>query len=136
MRAFTGHFPHSFYYIVLIQLSKLVRLASKDTHDRAHLRRHEVRGGVGGGSTSYKHGGLTPDGIELLSQMAELGFIWDISHLAEEGVWQGMDHGFPRVCASHPNARALTSTHRHLSDEVIRAGRWITSPVDGIFIKP
>ncbi|MGH3148121.1 MAG: dipeptidase [Rubrobacter sp.] len=77
--------------------------------------------GVGGGSTTFKQGGLTSKGFELLGQMAELGFIWDISHLAEEGVWQGLDFGFPRVCASHANARALTPTDRHLSDGVIRA---------------
>jgi membrane dipeptidase len=77
--------------------------------------------GVAGGSTTLKQGGLTSQGFELLGQMAELGFIWDISHLAEEGVWQGLELDFPRVCASHANARALTSTDRHLSDEVIRA---------------
>jgi membrane dipeptidase len=77
--------------------------------------------GVGGGSTTFKQGGLTSQGFELLGQMAELGFIWDISHLAEEGVWQGLELDFPRVCASHANARALTPTDRQLSDEVIRA---------------
>ncbi|MBI4642047.1 MAG: membrane dipeptidase [Candidatus Tectomicrobia bacterium] len=77
--------------------------------------------GVGGGSPTFKQGGLTAEGFELLGQMAELGFIWDISHLTEEGIWQGLDLKFPRVCASHANARALTPTDRHLSDEVIRA---------------
>jgi membrane dipeptidase len=77
--------------------------------------------GVRGGSPTFKHGGLTAEGIELLGQMAELGFIWDISHLAEEGMWQGLDLKFPRVCASHANAQALTPTDRHLSDNVIRA---------------
>ena len=77
--------------------------------------------GVGGGSTMFKRGGLTSRGFELLGQMAELGFIWDISHLAEEGVWQGLELGFPRVCASHANARALIPTDRHLSDEVMHA---------------
>ena len=77
--------------------------------------------GVAGGSPTFKPGGLTPEGFELLGQMADLGFIWDISHLAEGGVWQGLDLEFPRVCASHANARALTPTDRHLSDEVIRA---------------
>lgn len=77
--------------------------------------------GVGGGNPTFKKGGLTPDGFALLGQMAELGFIWDISHLAEEGIWQGMDLKFPRVCASHANAQALTPTNRHLSDAVIRA---------------
>ena len=77
--------------------------------------------GVGGGNTTFKRGGLTSRGFELLGQMAELDFIWDISHLAEEGVWQGLELGFPRVCASHANARALTPTDRHLSDEVMHA---------------
>ncbi len=77
--------------------------------------------GVGGGNDEIKRGGLTPDGVALLDGMAELGFIWDISHLAEDGVWQGLDMRFPRVCASHANARALTPTDRHLSDDVIRA---------------
>jgi membrane dipeptidase len=77
--------------------------------------------GVAGGSATFKRGGLTPDGVALLGQMAELGFIWDVSHLTEEGVWQGLDLNFPRVCASHANARALTPTDRHLSDGVIRA---------------
>lgn len=77
--------------------------------------------GVAGGNVSSKSGGLTPEGYKLLDRMAELGFSWDISHLTEEGVWQGFDMGFPRVCASHANARTLTPTPRHLSDEVIRA---------------
>jgi membrane dipeptidase len=77
--------------------------------------------GVGSGSTNFRHGGLTPEGFDLLDAMAGQGFIWDISHLAEEGIWQGLDLRFPRVCASHANARALVPTDRHLTDEVIRA---------------
>ncbi len=77
--------------------------------------------GVAGGSSMIKRGGLTPDGLALLESMSELGFIWDISHLAEEGIWQGLDLRFPRVCVSHANAQALTPTNRHLSDDVIRA---------------
>jgi membrane dipeptidase len=69
----------------------------------------------------FRQGGLTSAGVALLSYMAELGFIWDISHLAEEGIWQGLDLNFPRVCASHANAQVLTPTDRHLSDDVIRA---------------
>jgi membrane dipeptidase len=77
--------------------------------------------GVGGGSPTFKQGGLTSQGLDLLGRMADLGFIWDISHLAEEGVWQGLELGSPRVCASHANARALIPTDRHLSDRVVRA---------------
>lgn len=77
--------------------------------------------GVGAGSTTLKPGGLTAQGAVMLEKMAEFGFIWDISHLAEDGVWQGLEMGTPRVCASHANAQALTPTNRHLSDDVIRA---------------
>jgi membrane dipeptidase len=77
--------------------------------------------GVRGGSATFTRGGLRPEGFALLEGMAERGCIWDISHLAEEGVWQGLDLKFPRVCASHANARALLPTDRHLSDDVIRA---------------
>jgi membrane dipeptidase len=77
--------------------------------------------GVASGRPTPRQGGLTPEGFQLLDGMAELGFIWDISHLADDGVWQGLDRDFPRVCASHANVRALTPTDRHLSDDVIRA---------------
>ena len=77
--------------------------------------------GVAGGSQTFKRGGLTPAGVELLGQMTALGFSWDISHLADEGIWQGLDLNFPRVCASHANAQALAPTDRHLSDDMIRA---------------
>ncbi len=77
--------------------------------------------GVAGGSASPRQGGLTPEGIDLLQQMEALGFIWDLSHLADEGIRQGLTLGITRICASHANARALTPTDRHLSDDVIRA---------------
>jgi membrane dipeptidase len=56
--------------------------------------------GVAGGSTTFKRGGLTSQGFELLGQMAELGLIWDISHLVVEGVWQGLELNSP-VFARH-----------------------------------
>ena len=77
--------------------------------------------GVAGGSVESKPGGLTDAGMALLAQMAELGFAWDVSHLTEQGIWQGLELGFPCVCASHANAQALTPTTRHLSDPVLQA---------------
>jgi membrane dipeptidase len=77
--------------------------------------------GVAGGSKTFRSGGLTPSGEELIREMAGMGIGWDISHLTEDGVWQGLDLGIPSVCASHANARALTPTDRHLSDAVLHA---------------
>jgi membrane dipeptidase len=77
--------------------------------------------GVAGGSTTFTRGGLTDEGLALLDAMAEQGFIWDVSHLTEDGIGEGLDRGFPRVCASHANAQALTPTDRHLGDGNLRA---------------
>lgn len=77
--------------------------------------------GVAGGGVAGKTEGLSDDGISLLTKMAELGIAWDISHLTERGIWQGLELEFPHVCASHANAQSLTPTPRHLSDAVIRA---------------
>ena len=82
--------------------------------------------GVAGGSTTFKHGGLTPEGVALLKDMAALGFTWDISHLAEEGVWQGLDLGFPRVGVARQ--RPGPDTHRspleRRPDPRCRRPRW------------
>ncbi len=77
--------------------------------------------GVAGGRETFRTGGLTPAGVTLLEAMAALGFIWDVSHLTEVGIWQGLALQGPRVCATHANAQALTPTDRHLSDPIIRA---------------
>ncbi len=77
--------------------------------------------GVAGGSATFKRGGLTPEGVALLESMADLGFMWDVSHLTEDGIWQGLDLKPPYVFASHADVRALNPTDRHLSDDVIRA---------------
>ncbi len=77
--------------------------------------------GVRGGSRHLRRGGLTEQGLRLLEAMGERGFAWDISHLTEDGIWQGLEIKFPHVCASHANAQALVPTDRHLSDAVIRA---------------
>ena len=76
--------------------------------------------GVAGGTTKEKKEGISEKGIELLEEMAELGLIWDISHLTERGVWQGLDLGFQKVFASHANSQALMHSNRHLSDEIIK----------------
>ncbi len=77
--------------------------------------------GVPGSGIRTNPGGLTTAGMDLLDRMAEIGFTWDISHLADTGVWQGLERDFPRVCASHANARAIVRTERQLEDDVVRA---------------
>lgn len=81
----------------------------------------------GTGST----GGLSAEGRELLQGMRELGIVHDVSHLAEEAFWEGLEVGHHALCATHSNARNLLPTpqgespnlppNRHLSDAMIDA---------------
>jgi len=66
-------------------------------------------------------GPLTPLGVELVGAMQALGFALDVSHLADEALWQALDLFEGPLLASHSNARALTPSDRHLSDEALRA---------------
>jgi membrane dipeptidase len=66
-------------------------------------------------------GPLSDDGKKLLKHMSEIGLVWDVSHLAEESFWQGLDVFQGRVIASHSNCRQFVPTDRHLSDDMIRA---------------
>ena len=69
-------------------------------------------------------GPLTAAGFELLGAMAELGLALDLSHLAEEAVFQALDRFPGHILASHSNCRALLPNspvpERHLPDAAIR----------------
>lgn len=70
---------------------------------------------------THEPGGLTPEGIELLEQMADLNMLLDLSHLAEESYWDAIDR-YPGVAiVSHANPRRFLPTTRGLSDDMIRA---------------
>lgn len=66
-------------------------------------------------------GPLTEMGRDLLGEMARLGVIFDVSHLAEESFWQALDLFSGPTIASHANCRAFVPTDRQLSDDMIRA---------------
>ncbi len=65
-------------------------------------------------------GPLTDLGLALMDEMARLGMILDVSHLAEESFWQALERFPGTVIASHANCRAFVPTDRQLSDEMIR----------------
>ena len=72
-------------------------------------------------------GPLTPMGRELIAGMRDLGFILDMSHMAEQSFWDAIDVGPGRTIASHSNVRelvpgdAIMDGSRQLSDDQIRA---------------
>jgi len=45
----------------------------------------------------------------------------DVSHLADESLWQALERFDGPCLASHSNARAITPSDRHLSDDALRA---------------
>ncbi|MDD5466305.1 MAG: membrane dipeptidase [Anaerolineales bacterium] len=68
-------------------------------------------------------GPLTAEGFALLEAMAELGFILDVSDMAEQAVLQALAVYPGRTVATHANARAVLKSddfHRHLSDRVLQ----------------
>ena len=65
-------------------------------------------------------GPLTDAGRELLAVMADLGLILDVSHLAEEPLFEVLDRFEGRMVASHANPRARVPGPRQLSDGMIR----------------
>lgn len=72
---------------------------------------------------SYVPGGFTPEGLELLDEMARLGYTLDIAHMNEVSARQALDAYPGQIIASHANARALLKGmdgERHLSDAAIR----------------
>lgn len=69
-------------------------------------------------------GPLTPAGRELLEEMAEVGFILDLSHMDEQSAFQSLDSYPGTLIYSHANASALVKGYRSnrlLSDELIAA---------------
>lgn len=65
-------------------------------------------------------GGLTKEGRQLLEIMADLGFILDLTHMAEEATLQALDSYEGVIVATHSNARSLVPGQRQLSDYQIK----------------
>ncbi|TVR89791.1 MAG: peptidase M19 [Trueperaceae bacterium] len=66
-------------------------------------------------------GPLTALGRDLVDAMSSIGMALDVSHLADESLWQALERHRGAVLASHSNARSLTPTDRHLSDDALVA---------------
>lgn len=67
-------------------------------------------------------GPLTEEGRKLISEMAELNFILDISHMDEAAALESLDRYEGAVMASHSNCAALmrgSGSNRHVPDRVI-----------------
>jgi membrane dipeptidase len=67
------------------------------------------------------HNGLTPFGRDVVQEMNRLGMLVDVSHVSDQTFWQVLEISRAPVIASHSSARALTNSHRNLTDEMLRA---------------
>lgn len=65
-------------------------------------------------------GPVTGPGVRLLSAMASLNMILDLSHMAERACLQTLDVYSGPVIASHSNPRRFYPSDRSLTDEMIR----------------
>lgn len=66
-------------------------------------------------------GGFTDLGWALLAEMERLGMILDLSHMADDAVWQALERYGGPIIASHTNCRVYLPTDRHFTDDQIRA---------------
>ncbi|NJB87702.1 membrane dipeptidase [Lewinella marina] len=71
--------------------------------------------------TGLDGSGLTPEGRELLKEMADLKMLLDLTHLTDRGFFEALEIYEGPVAASHQNCRALVAGERQFSDDQIRA---------------
>lgn len=66
------------------------------------------------------HGGLAPEGIDLVREMNRRGILPDVSHVSDAAVAQVLAVSKVPPVASHSSARALCDVPRNLPDHLIR----------------
>ena len=76
--------------------------------------------GLGEPHCGEQHKKLTPEGIEFVEAMQDLGIIVDCSHLNDAGTEQLGDILDAPFIASHSNAREVTAHTRNLPDNLIK----------------
>jgi len=66
-------------------------------------------------------GGLTEFGESVVEECNKLGILVDVSHITDPGFWQVLETSKEPIIASHSNCRALCSSMRNLTDDMIKA---------------
>ena len=68
-----------------------------------------------------EHGGLSPLGRTIISEMNRVGMMVDLSHAAESSFYQAIEASRTPIVCSHSSARALCDHPRNLTDDQLRA---------------
>jgi len=112
--------------ILLIEGAECIRTPD----DLAYFHHAGVRiVGLAWQATRYAGGTATPGplaaaGRDLVHHLDRLGFIHDVSHLAEQSFWDLLHVAANPIIASHSNCRSIVGRdpgERHLTDAMIRA---------------
>lgn len=74
-----------------------------------------------GSSGSEGNSGLSEFGREVIAEMNRLGMMVDVSHVSDQTFWDVIETSSAPVIASHSSARAVASSARNMTDEMIRA---------------
>ena len=77
------------------------------------------------GDNTYIHGtgtegGLKPPAKALYQAMQQAGMILDITHMADQAVWESLKIWDGAVFASHCTCRSIVKGQRHLTDDMIK----------------
>ena len=70
---------------------------------------------------NQEHGGISPLGLTVISEMNRVGMMVDLSHAAESTFYQAIKASRTPIVCSHSSARALCDHPRNLTDEQLRA---------------
>ena len=68
-----------------------------------------------------QHNGLTDFGRQVIREMNRLGMMVDVSHVSDKTFWDVLETTAAPVIASHSSARAITPSHRNLTDDQLKA---------------
>ena len=70
---------------------------------------------------NHEHGGLSPLGRTVISEMNRVDMMVDLSHAAESSFFQAIEASRTPIVCSHSSARALCDHPRNLTDDQLRA---------------
>ena len=68
-----------------------------------------------------EHGGLSAFGEEVVREMNRIGMMIDVSHISDEAFYDVIKSSKAPVFASHSSSRALCSSPRNLTDDMLHA---------------
>lgn len=67
------------------------------------------------------HGGISPFGRDVISEMNRVGMMVDLSHASEKSFYDAIEHSATPIVCSHSSCRALHNHPRNLTDKQLRA---------------